>query len=106
MQMSVNERIQQLVDSNPVIVFMKGTPQFPQCGFSARAVQVLQQSGTNFAHVNVLEDPEIFQGLPAFADFPTFPQTYISGELIGGSDILIEMMQNGELKQMLDEIAA
>ncbi len=104
--MSVNDRIQELVTNNPVIIFMKGTPQFPQCGFSARAVQVLQTSGAEFAYVNVLQDPEIFEGLPAFADFPTFPQTYIGGELVGGSDILIEMMQNGDLKQMLDEIAA
>ncbi len=104
--MSVNEKIQQLVDDNQVIIFMKGTPQFPQCGFSSRAAEVLQATGVKFAHINVLADPEIFQELPAFADFPTFPQTYIDGELIGGSDILIEMLQNGELKQMLEKIAA
>ena len=104
--MTTDEKIQQQLDTNDVIIYMKGTPQFPQCGFSARAVQVLKATGVEFAYVNVLENPDIFQQLPVFADFPTFPQTYIKGELIGGSDILAELLENGELKQMLDEIAA
>lgn len=101
--MEVLERIDQLVKSNPVFIFMKGTPAFPQCGFSSRAAQVLQACEVPFEHCNVLEDPEVFQNLPAYQNFPTFPQVYIGGELIGGSDIAMEMYQKGELQEMIAE---
>ncbi len=96
--MSALERIDTAVKSNPVIIFMKGTPQMPQCGFSSRAAQALMACGEPFAFVNVLSDPEIFQQLPQYANWPTFPQIYISGELIGGCDITLEMYQTGELQ--------
>jgi len=101
--MDVMERIQQAVDSHPIVVFLKGTPQLPSCGYSARTAQVLQACGVDFAHVNVLADPEIFENLPRFANWPTFPQGYVNGELIGGHDITLEMFQKGELKPLLEE---
>lgn len=104
--MSALERIDQAVKSNPVIIFMKGTPQMPQCGFSSRAAQALTACGEQFAYVNVLQDPEIFQDLPQYANWPTFPQIYINGELIGGCDITLEMYQNGELQKMIKEAVA
>lgn len=88
--------------ANPVIIYMKGTPKLPQCGFSSRAAQALQQCGSEFAYVNVLLDPEVFRSLPQYANWPTFPQVYISGELIGGCDIVMELLQNGELQKMVD----
>ena len=94
------DRIKQHVDENPVIIFMKGTPQFPMCGFSSRTAEALKQCGQEFAYVNVLADQEIFQNLPRFADWPTFPQVYIDGELIGGCDITLELYQKGELQKM------
>ncbi len=98
----VQQRIDQLVKSNPVVLFMKGTAQFPQCGFSGRAVQVLKASGaTSLVTVNVLEDEEIRQGVKAYANWPTIPQLYVNGEFVGGSDIMMEMYQNGELQQLL-----
>ena len=99
--MSALERIDQAVKSNPVVIFMKGTPNMPQCGFSSRASQALMACGEEFAYVNVLADPEIFQDLPQYANWPTFPQVYINGELIGGCDITLEMYQKGELQQMV-----
>ena len=104
--MDVLERIKQQVESNPVVIFMKGTPQMPQCGFSSRATQALKAAGAEFAYVNVLEDPEIFQNLPRYANWPTFPQIYINGELIGGCDITLELYQSGELQKMLAETKA
>ena len=101
--MDVLERIKQQVDSSPIILYMKGTPQLPQCGFSARAAQALQACGVQFSYVNVLADPEIFQNLPRFANWPTFPQLYINGELIGGCDITLELYQKGELQKMTKE---
>jgi monothiol glutaredoxin len=101
--MSALERIDEAVKSNPVIIFMKGTPQLPQCGFSSRAAQALMACGQPFAYVNVLTDPEIFQDLPQYANWPTFPQIYINGELIGGCDITLEMYQKGELQPMVKE---
>ncbi|MBU0500162.1 MAG: Grx4 family monothiol glutaredoxin [Gammaproteobacteria bacterium] len=101
--MDVMERIKQQVENNPVIIFMKGTPQFPLCGFSSRAAAALKECGEPFAHVNVLQDPEIFENLPRFADWPTFPQVYIKGELIGGCDITLEMQASGELQRMVKE---
>ena len=98
----VQQRIDQLVKSNPVVLFMKGTAQFPQCGCSGRAVQVLKASGaTSLVTVNVLEDEEIRQGVKAYANWPTIPQLYVNGEFVGGSDIMMEMYQNGELQQLL-----
>ncbi|UJS23959.1 Grx4 family monothiol glutaredoxin [Thiothrix winogradskyi] len=101
--MSALDRIDQAVKSNPVVIFMKGTPKMPQCGFSSRASQALMACGEEFAYVNVLSDPEIFQDLPQYANWPTFPQVYISGELIGGCDITLEMYANGELQKMVKE---
>jgi len=100
------DRIKQHVDENPVIIFMKGTPQFPMCGFSSRTAEALKQCGQEFAYVNVLADPEIFENLPRFADWPTFPQVYINGELIGGCDITLELFERGDLKKMVEEAAA
>jgi monothiol glutaredoxin len=105
-KMEVMDRIKEQVESNPIVIYMKGTPQFPMCGFSSRAAAALQDCGVPFAYVNVLADPEIFENLPRFADWPTFPQIYIDGELIGGCDITLEMHQSGELKNMMEEAAA
>ena len=101
--MDVLERIDQQVKGNPVVIYMKGTPQFPQCGFSSRAAAALQDCGEKFAYVNVLADPEIFENLPRYADWPTFPQIYINGELIGGCDITLEMHASGDLKTMVQD---
>ncbi len=101
--MDVMEKIKQHIESNPIVLFMKGTPQFPQCGFSSRAAQALSACGVEFAHVNVLADPEIFENLPRYANWPTFPQIYINGELIGGCDIALEMYQKGELQKITRE---
>ena len=100
--MDVLDRIREQVTENPVIVYMKGTPQMPQCGFSMRTADALKQCGKEFAYVNVLMDPEIFQNLPRFADWPTFPQLYIKGELVGGCDITLELAESGELQKMID----
>jgi monothiol glutaredoxin len=100
--MSAQDRIKQTVTGNPVVLFMKGTPQFPQCGFSANAVQMLQACGVkNLATVNVLEDPEVRQGIKEYANWPTIPQLYVNGEFVGGSDIMREMYQSGELHKLL-----
>ncbi len=101
--MDTQERIRQTVTSNPVVLFMKGTPTFPQCGFSAKAIQILKACGVAApATVNVLEDPEVRQGIKEYANWPTIPQLYVNGEFIGGSDIMYEMYQSGELQQVLD----
>lgn len=99
--MDVLDRIREQVERHPVVIYMKGTPQFPQCGFSARAAEALKSCGENFAYVNVLSDPEIFENLPRFANWPTFPQIYINGELIGGCDITLELKASGELDRMV-----
>jgi len=101
--MDVMERIKQTVESDPIVIFMKGTPQMPMCGYSSRTSQMLQACEVEFAHVNVLADPEVFENLPRFANWPTFPQVYVKGELIGGHDIALEMFQKGELKPLLQE---
>lgn len=101
--MNVLEKIKDQVESNPVIIFMKGTPGMPMCGFSSRAVEALKQCEREFAFVNVIADPEIFENLPRYADWPTFPQVYINGELIGGCDITLEMAASGELKTLVQE---
>ena len=100
--MDVQDRIRQTVTGNKVVLFMKGTPQFPQCGFSANAVQLLRAAGAKqVATVNVLEDPEVRQGIKEYANWPTIPQLYINGEFVGGSDILREMYETGELQKLL-----
>ena len=106
-QPSVQQRIDDLVKSNRVVLFMKGTAQFPQCGFSGRAVQVLKACGvTDLKTVNVFEDEEIRQGIKDYAQWPTIPQLYVNGEFVGGSDIMMEMYENGELQQVLGTLAA
>jgi monothiol glutaredoxin len=102
MSNEVHQRIDQLVKSNQVVLFMKGTAQFPMCGFSGRAVQILKACGaTQITTVNVLEDEEIRQGIKEYANWPTIPQLYVNGEFVGGSDIMMEMYQAGELQEML-----
>lgn len=99
--------IKETVTNNPVVLFMKGTAQFPQCGFSGRAIQILRESGvTKLVTVNVLEDDEVRQGIKTFSQWPTIPQLYVNGEFIGGCDIMGEMDQNGELKKLLQEAGA
>ena len=97
----VQARIQQLVDANPVLLFMKGSPLFPQCGFSSRAIAILNHLGVEFESVDVLQDQGIRQGIKAFSDWPTIPQLYVKGEFVGGSDIMMEMYESGELAQLL-----
>ncbi len=97
------ERIKALDEGHPIVLFMKGTPQFPMCGFSSRTVQVLKSAGAQFQAVNVLEDPEVRANLPRFSDWPTFPQLFINGELIGGCDITVELFESGELHRMVAE---
>jgi monothiol glutaredoxin len=102
MDQNVLEKIKKTVTENPVVLYMKGTPQFPQCGFSGRAAQVLKVCGVeNYVAVNVLADQEIFDNLKFYADFPTFPQCYIKGELIGGSDIMLALSETGELQKLI-----
>ena len=96
-------RIDELVRSNDVVLFMKGTALFPQCGFSSRAVAILDHLGVAFQTVDVLQDPEIRQGIKDYSDWPTVPQLYVKGEFLGGSDIMMEMFEAGELKQLLDD---
>ncbi|UOD50253.1 Grx4 family monothiol glutaredoxin [Orrella daihaiensis] len=99
--------IKETVTNNPVVLFMKGTAQFPQCGFSGRAIQLLRESGvTKLVTVNVLEDDEVRQGIKTFSQWPTIPQLYVNGEFIGGCDIMGEMDQSGELKKLLQEAGA
>jgi len=97
----VRQKIQEIIEQNRVVLFMKGTKTFPQCGFSQRAVQILKSTGAEFMDVNVLKDPDIRQGIKEFSSWPTIPQVYIDGKFVGGSDILIEMQQSGELAQLL-----
>ncbi len=104
--MDTQQRIKEQVAGNPVVLYMKGTPQFPQCGFSSLAVQVLNACGVqDFFSVNVLADAEIRQGIKAFANWPTIPQLYVNGEFVGGSDIMKEMYQSGELQKLLQGVA-
>jgi monothiol glutaredoxin len=102
--MPVLERIQSEIETHPIVLFMKGTPQFPMCGFSSRTSQALKLAGANNFHsVNVLEDPEVRANLPRFSNWPTFPQLFINGELIGGCDITLELYESGELARMIAE---
>ncbi len=99
--MDINERIKKQLGEHPVILYMKGSPDFPQCGFSAQAVAALRACGTEFSTENILEDPELREGLKKFSNWPTYPQLYVNGELVGGCDILLEMYRSGELKTLL-----
>ncbi len=99
----VNARIGEIVKSSDVVLFMKGTPLFPQCGFSSRAVAILDHIGVPFESVDVLQDQEIRQGIKAYSDWPTIPQLYVKGEFVGGSDIMMEMFEAGELQQLVTE---
>ena len=99
--MEVMARIKATIESHPIVLFMKGTPQFPMCGFSSRTVQALKEAGAEFASVNVLENPDIRANLPRYSNWPTFPQLFINGELIGGCDITLELHAKGELAQMV-----
>ncbi len=100
--MDAIERIKKQIESNRVLLYMKGTPDFPQCGFSGRAVQVLEQCGAEFSYVNIFDDPEVRENLKAYSNWPTFPQLFVNGELVGGSDIMLEMSKNGQLQELLE----
>ena len=100
--MSVNERIDEIVKNNDVVLFMKGTPLFPQCGFSSRAVAILDHLGVAYESVDVLQDMEIRAGIKDYSDWPTIPQLYVKGEFLGGSDIMMEMYEAGELQEMVE----
>ena len=105
--MSTQEKIRTQVTANPIVLYMKGTPQFPQCGFSGATVQILQACGLkDYVTVNVLADPEIRDGIKAYANWPTIPQLYIKGEFVGGADIVREMFQQGELQKMIEAALA
>ncbi|MET0659586.1 MAG: Grx4 family monothiol glutaredoxin [Steroidobacteraceae bacterium] len=101
--MDVIDRIKSQLSSSPVVLYMKGTPDFPQCGFSAAAVRALSAAGADFTHVNIFEDPELREALKKYSNWPTYPQLYVNGELIGGSDIIMEMYNSGELQKLVSE---
>ena len=98
-----NQRIDEIVKNHDIVLFMKGTALFPQCGFSSRAVAILDHLGVPFETVDVLQDPEVRQGIKEYSDWPTVPQLYVKGEFVGGSDIMMEMFQAGELQQLIDD---
>ncbi|WP_324808606.1 Grx4 family monothiol glutaredoxin [Sphingomonas sp. LY29] len=102
----VKQRLDGIVQANDVVLFMKGTPLFPQCGFSSRAIAILDHLGTSYETVDVLQDPEIRTGIKEYSDWPTIPQLYVKGEFVGGSDIMMEMFESGELQQLVGEKAA
>jgi len=104
--MDVVDRIKAQISTQPVVLFMKGTPDFPQCGFSAQTVGALRAIGAPFHAVNIFEDPELRDALKKFSNWPTFPQLYVNGELIGGCDIAMQMYQSGELKELIDGTTA
>ncbi|WP_280539490.1 Grx4 family monothiol glutaredoxin [Chromohalobacter sp. 11-W] len=100
------ENIQQQIGENTILLYMKGTPQLPQCGFSAQAVQAVMACGERFAFVNILDNPDIRTELPKYANWPTFPQLWVNGELVGGCDIIVEMYESGELEKLIKEAVA
>jgi monothiol glutaredoxin len=104
--MEVVERIKAELASSPVVLFMKGTPDFPQCGFSAQTVAALNALGAKYKHVNIFEEPELREALKRFSNWPTYPQLYVNGELVGGCDIALEMYRSGELKELLAKAGA
>lgn len=99
----IMDQIKEQIESNTVLIYMKGNPNQPQCGFSARTVSALMECGKRFAYVDVLSNPEVRQNLPAYANWPTFPQLWVKGELVGGCDIVTEMAESGELQKIIDE---
>ncbi len=101
----VKQRISDMVEKDPVLLFMKGTPLFPQCGFSSRAIAILDHLGVQYQTVDVLQDQEIRGGIKEYSDWPTVPQLYVKGEFVGGSDIMMEMFESGELKQLVEGVA-
>ena len=101
--MDVVEKIKAELSSSPVVLFMKGTPDFPQCGFSAQTAGALRALNANYRHVNIFEEPELREALKAYSNWPTYPQLYVKGELVGGCDIAMQMLRSGELKQLVDE---
>ena len=103
--MEVVDQIKKTVEENPVVIFMKGTPDFPQCGFSMQTVQALKACNTEFAYVDVIANPEIRAALPGFSNWPTFPQLFVNGELIGGCDITLDLFKKGELQNILQQAA-
>jgi monothiol glutaredoxin len=104
--MDVMERIKTELSSSPVVLFMKGTPDFPQCGFSAQTVAALRAVGARFKHVNIFEEPEMREALKRLSNWPTYPQLYVNGELIGGCDIALQMYKSGELQKLMTEVGA
>ncbi len=104
--MDVVNRIKTQLSSSPVVLYMKGTPDFPQCGFSAQAVAALRACGAQFKSVDIFEDPELREALKSYSNWPTYPQLYVNGELVGGCDIALEMYRSGELKKLLEEAGA
>ncbi|NVK01740.1 MAG: Grx4 family monothiol glutaredoxin [Oceanospirillaceae bacterium] len=104
--MSTIDTIKEQIENNAILLYMKGTPRFPQCGFSSRASEALINCGERFAFVNILENPDIRTELPKFANWPTFPQLWVNGELVGGCDIICDMAESGELKTLVAEAAA
>jgi monothiol glutaredoxin len=105
-QVDAKSRIADIVKKNDVVLFMKGTALFPQCGFSSRAIAILDRLGTSYETVDVLQDPEIRQGIKEYSDWPTIPQLYVKGEFVEGSDIMMEMFESGELQELLGESAS
>ena len=101
--MDINERIKKQLENHPVLLYMKGTPDFPQCGFSAQTVAALKAVGASFHAVNIFEDPELRDGLKRYSNWPTYPQLYVNGELVGGCDIALQMYHSGELKTLIGE---
>jgi monothiol glutaredoxin len=103
--MSIMDAIKEQIEENPILLYMKGTPQQPQCGFSARTVQALMACGERFAYINILDNPEVRENLKTYSNWPTFPQLYVKGELVGGCDIVSEMYESGELKELVSSAA-
>lgn len=103
---ATTRRIREQLDAAPVVLFMKGTPDFPQCGFSAQTAAALRAINARYTHVNIFEEPELREALKAYSNWPTYPQLYVKGELVGGSDIVIEMYRSGELKTLLEQAGA
>ena len=101
--MDIQDKIKSQINADKIVLYMKGTPQFPQCGFSGRSVQILQACGANFSSFDVLADPEIRQGIKQYSNWPTIPQLYINGEFVGGCDIITELYQKGDLQKMISE---
>ena len=103
--MDINDTIKQQLSDNPILLYMKGTPQAPQCGFSAKTVQALMACGQRFAYVNILDNDELREALKVYSNWPTYPQLYVNGELVGGCDIILEMHESGELQEVVDGAA-